>query len=86
MISSNMLGGFYQRFEPSFRRYSFGNINVVGEDKNFDIVGIWMIRGQEIPEEIKEHPQYSVYQFDKLNPQQDAATRKLIEDYWCAEG
>lgn len=78
--TANMVGGFLQRLDANFRKYSFGVINVVGADKNFDIQGVWLMRGQEIPFELKDHPSFEYHTFRKL----DAVTDKaLIEDYWC---
>ena len=42
---------------------------------------MWLWRGTEIPEEMKEHQSYESYKFTKLdhNKEED---RKLLEDYW----
>jgi len=81
-VTANLLNGFLQRFEGPFRKYSFGVIDVVGKDKSYDIQGVWMFRGSELPEEIREHPSYEYYTFKKLD-QTAPKDKKLIEDYWC---
>eukprot|EP00922_Rhytidocystis_sp_ex-Travisia-forbesii_P027187 GHVS01039873.1.p1 GENE.GHVS01039873.1~~GHVS01039873.1.p1 ORF type:complete len:385 (+),score=56.89 GHVS01039873.1:147-1301(+) len=86
-LASNLLGGFLQRFDPSFRKYSFGVIDVVkektsGTAEGFDIQGVWVIRGSELPQEIKEHVQFESHSFTKLDSA-DPKHRKLIEAYWC---
>jgi len=83
-VTANLLNGFLQRFEGPFRKYSFGVLDVVGKDKSFDIQGVWMFRGLEIPAEIKEHPSYEYYTFKKLNPIDNPQDKKLVEEYWCS--
>eukprot|EP00920_Eleutheroschizon_duboscqi_P026604 GHVT01065382.1.p1 GENE.GHVT01065382.1~~GHVT01065382.1.p1 ORF type:complete len:382 (+),score=70.76 GHVT01065382.1:3426-4571(+) len=83
-IASNQLGGFMQRIDPSFRKYSFAVFNIVGEGKNFDIQGVWMVRGQELPFAIKDHVSFEYHLFRKLDPT-NSEDKKLIVDYWCAE-
>eukprot|EP00922_Rhytidocystis_sp_ex-Travisia-forbesii_P027185 GHVS01039871.1.p1 GENE.GHVS01039871.1~~GHVS01039871.1.p1 ORF type:complete len:424 (+),score=55.41 GHVS01039871.1:74-1273(+) len=88
-LTSNLLGGFLQRIEPTFRKYSFGVIDVVQDKSNgavesYDIQGVLMVRGAELPLELKEHVQYESHTFTKLDLT-DPKHRKLIEDYWCAD-
>jgi len=83
-VTANLLNGFLQRFEGPFRKYSFGVLDVVGKDKSFDIQGVWMFRGLEIPAEIKEHPSYEYYTFRKMDPIANKDDKKLVNDYWCS--
>lgn len=78
--TANMLGGFLQRLDANFRKYSFAVINVVGENGDFDIQGIWLLRGHKIPFELKDHPSFEYNTFRKLDAKSDKA---LIEEYWC---
>ncbi|EEA06783.1 eukaryotic translation elongation factor 1 gamma, putative [Cryptosporidium muris RN66] len=80
--ASNMLGGFLQRLDNSFRKHSFGVINVVGDDDDFDYQGIFLFRGQDVPEEMRSHPSFDYHSFSKLDFQ-DPEDQKLIEDYLC---
>jgi len=82
-VTANLLNGFMQRFEGTFRKYSFAVMDVIGKDKCFDIKGVWMFRGQSIPEEMREHPSFDYYTFKQLshNKPED---RKRITDYWCS--
>nr|UXB94621.1 elongation factor 1-gamma [Eimeria stiedai] len=81
-LTSNQLGGFLQRIDNNFRKYSFGVIDVVGKGNTFDIQGVWMFRGLDIPQMMKEHPSYEYNVWKRLdhNNEED---RKLIEDYFC---
>eukprot|EP00921_Rhytidocystis_pertsovi_P013848 GHVQ01022498.1.p1 GENE.GHVQ01022498.1~~GHVQ01022498.1.p1 ORF type:complete len:453 (+),score=79.25 GHVQ01022498.1:47-1405(+) len=89
-LCSNQLGGFFQRVDPAFRKYSFGVIDVVEEKTSgdskpgFDIQGVWLVRGQELPKEITEHVQYESHKFTKLDHTK-TEDHKIIQDYWCAD-
>lgn len=84
ITTSNMLSGFLQRFEPDFRRISFGVMNVMGAPGSFDIMGVWLIKGKELPASVMEHPSFEFHTFEKLDIK-NAAHKKLITDYFCAE-
>jgi len=81
-VTANLLNGFMQRFEGTFRKYSFAVMDVIGKDKSFDIKGVWMFRGPNIPEEMREHPSYDYYTFKQLSHTKPE-DKKLITDYWC---
>lgn len=81
-LTSNQLGGFLQRIDNNFRKYSFGVIDVVGKDSSYDIQGVWMFRGQDIPQMMKEHPSFE-YNIWKRLDHTNAADKTLIEDYFC---
>lgn len=81
-LTSNQLGGFLQRIDNNFRKYSFGVIDVVGKDSSYDIQGVWMFRGQEIPQMMKDHPSFEYNVWKKLN-HTNSADKTLIEDYFC---
>lgn len=84
-LTSNLLAGFLQRIEPNFRKYSFGVVDVVEDTSDsFEIAGVWVIRGQELPRELKEHVQSESFIFTKLDSE-DVKHKKLVEDYWCSE-
>ncbi|KAK1934063.1 Elongation factor 1 gamma, conserved domain- containing protein [Babesia divergens] len=84
ITTSNMLSGFLQRFEPDFRRISFGVINVMGTAGAFDIMGVWLIKGKELPMSVTEHPSFEFHTFQKLDITK-ASDKKLITNYFCAE-
>jgi len=82
-VTANLLNGFMQRFEGTFRKYSFSVMAVVGRDKSFDIKGVWMFRGQDIPAEMKEHPSFDYYTFTRLDHSK-SEDKKRITNYWCS--
>lgn len=83
-MSSNLIGGFFQRLEAC-RKYAFGTLVVFGEDNKNEIHGYFIIRGQEIPEILKDVPDYESYNFTKVDPT-DAQVKKNWEDYIAWDG
>ncbi|PHJ25050.1 elongation factor 1-gamma [Cystoisospora suis] len=82
-VTSNQLGGFMQRIDPAFRKYSFGVIDIMGESGDFDIEGVWLFRGQDVPSLMKDHPSYEYHTWKKLSPTDDK-DKKMVSDFWCA--
>jgi len=78
--TNNSVGIFLQNLDP-FRKYCFSAHGVYGEEGNYEIKGVWMWRGTEIPDEIKEHDSFPYMTVKKLDPTQEN-DRKFIESYW----
>lgn len=79
--TNNLMDGFIQRAEH-FAKYSYGVHQIIGEEPNLDIQGLWMWRGQKIPQPMIEHPQFEYYVTKKLdidNPEDQAR----IKEMWC---
>ncbi|KJP86868.1 hypothetical protein AK88_03479 [Plasmodium fragile] len=83
-VACNMAGGFLQRLDNNFSKYSFAVITVLGENKDYDIEGVWLFRGTEIPFEMKDHPSFEYHVFKKLDVN-NSADKHIIEDYWCSK-
>ena len=79
----NLLEGFLQRLD-GFRKYAFGKICMLGEEPDLEIKGILLIRGQVVPQECIDHPQWEYMQARKmdLNSATDVA---LIRDYFASK-
>mmetsp|Transcript_5418 Transcript_5418/g.5380 ORF Transcript_5418/g.5380 Transcript_5418/m.5380 type:complete len:413 (+) Transcript_5418:33-1271(+) len=80
-LTENLLDGFLHRME-GLRRWSFGTLGIYGADGNLDIKGCLCWRGQDIPPELVEHPQFEYYDRKKFDLNSDD-DQKLINDYWC---
>lgn len=48
-LTSNLKNGFLRNLDH-FRKYSFAGFGVYGNEGNYDIKGVWLWRGTEIPE------------------------------------
>lgn len=83
--TNNLLNGFLQRAE-GFNKYSFGVHMIYGDEPDLNIKGIWMWRGLEVPQQMKDHPQFEFYDSRKMdidNPED----RAYIKDMWtCGDG
>jgi len=79
-LTNNLMNGFLQRLEH-FRKYAFAVHGVYGDEPNLEIRGLWVWRGTEIPNEIKEHDSYDFHKFTKLDHTKEE-DRKKVEEYW----
>ena len=71
---------FLQKLD-SFRKYAFAVHGVYGTEGNYKIRGVWMWRGIDIPNEMKEHDLFPYLTIRKLdiNKPED---KQLVNDYW----
>ena len=78
--TSNSKGMFLQKCD-AVRRYAFAVHGVYGVEGDYKIRGLWMFRGLEVPQEMKDNDLYEYITFTKLdhNKKED---RDLVHDYW----
>jgi len=85
-MTCNLLAGFIQRSDEA-RKYALGSLVLSGkseEEPPYDVTGVWIFRGQEVPEELKENPDTEYYTFTKLdstNPEH----RQKVETWFFAD-
>ncbi|RKP24893.1 hypothetical protein SYNPS1DRAFT_33112 [Syncephalis pseudoplumigaleata] len=84
-MSSNLIGGFFARLERA-RKYAFGSLCVLGEDNKNEIEGYFVIRGQEIPEEVTDAADFESYSFTKVDNLADEKFREDLADAFAWEG
>ncbi|KIM61852.1 hypothetical protein SCLCIDRAFT_1215673 [Scleroderma citrinum Foug A] len=65
-MSSNQIGGFFNRLEAS-RKYLFGSMGVLGEPNNSIISGVLVLRGQDAKAVVECAPDYESYEYRKLD-------------------
>jgi len=78
-MSSNLIGGFYNRLDRA-RKYAFGSLVVLGEDNKSEIAGYFVVRGQEIPEEVSDAADFESYVFKKIDPS-DSKAKESFEAF-----
>jgi len=83
-MTSNLIGGWIQRLDK-LRKYAFGSLIIFGQEPTLEVAGIWVFRGQDPPQEMKETDDYEHYVWKKLDPN-DENTQKLVDDYWAWDG
>ena len=78
--TSNSKGMFLQKCD-AVRRYAFAVHGVYGVDDDYKIRGMWMFRGKEIPQEMKDNDLYEYLTFRRIdiNKPED---KQLVHDYW----
>ena len=78
--TSNSKGMFLQKCD-SLRRYAFAVHGVYGVEDDYKIKGLWMFRGKEIPQEMKDNDLYEYITFRKLDHTKEE-DKQLVHDYW----
>lgn len=79
-MTNNLKNGHLRNIDH-FRKYCFAVHGVYGVEGNYEIDGVWLWRGTEIPEEWKEHQSYDYFTFNKLDVK-DPAVQALATEYW----
>jgi elongation factor 1-gamma len=65
-MSSNQIGGFFNRLEGS-RKYLFGSLGVLGTTNNSVISGIIITRGDDIKLSVEAAPDWESYEYKKID-------------------
>ena len=78
---------FLERFDENFKYYSFGIHGVYNANNEYKIRGVWLCRGENIPNEIKENDYFKYLKIRKLKSDNDT-DKKLVEEFWtkCNKG
>ena len=77
---SNSKGMFLQKLD-TFRKYAFAVHGVYGTEGDYKIRGVWMWRGTDIPNEMKEHDNFPYMTIRKLDISKEE-DKQLVNDYW----
>ncbi|KAK4271047.1 hypothetical protein QN277_019797 [Acacia crassicarpa] len=88
-VTMNKVGGFLQRMDLA-RKYGFGKMLVIGSESPFKVKGLWLFRGQEIPQfVIDECYDMELYEWKKVDISDEAQKElisQMIEDCEPFEG
>ncbi|KAK7267456.1 hypothetical protein RIF29_20130 [Crotalaria pallida] len=88
-VTLNKVGGFLQRMDLA-RKYAFGKMLVIGSEPPFKVKGLWLFRGQEIPQfVIDECYDMELYEWTKVDISDEAQKERvsqMIEDFEPFEG
>jgi elongation factor 1-gamma len=77
-MSSNQIGGFFNRLEAS-RKYLFGSLGVLGETNKSVISGVFITRGDDIKLSVDCAPDWESYEYKKLDLTNES-DKKYFED------
>lgn len=70
-LTNNLKNGHLRNIDH-FRKYTFAAYGIYGVEGNYELDGVWMWRGLEIPSEWKEHQSYDYFTFTKMDPKKEA--------------
>ncbi|XP_072986419.1 elongation factor 1-gamma 2-like [Typha latifolia] len=88
-VTMNKVGGFLQRMDLA-RKYAFGKMLVIGSEPPFKVKGLWLFRGQDIPQfVIDECYDMELYDWVKVDISDEAQKERvnaMIEDQEPFEG
>ncbi|XP_022949688.1 elongation factor 1-gamma-like [Cucurbita moschata] len=88
-VTLNKVGGFLQRMDLA-RKYAFGKMLVIGSEAPFKVKGLWLFRGQEIPQfVVDECYDMELYEWRKVEISDEAQKERvnqMIEDKEPFEG
>uniref|UniRef100_A0A5B6Z3E7 Putative elongation factor 1-gamma n=1 Tax=Davidia involucrata TaxID=16924 RepID=A0A5B6Z3E7_DAVIN len=88
-VTLNKVSGFLQRMDLT-RKYAFGKMLVIGSEPPFKVKGLWLFRGQEIPQfVIDECYDMELYEWRKVDLSDEAQKERvnqMIEDQEPFEG
>lgn len=88
-VTLNKVGGFLQRMDLG-RKYAFGKMLVIGSEPPFRVKGLWLFRGQEIPQFIMDECyDMELYDWKKVDINDEAQKERvsqMIEDHEPFEG
>ncbi|PIA47221.1 hypothetical protein AQUCO_01400125v1 [Aquilegia coerulea] len=88
-VTLNKVGGFLQRMDLA-RKYAFGKMLVIGSEGPYKVKGLWLFRGQEVPQFIiDECYDMELYEWTKVDISDDAQKERvnqMIEDQEPFEG
>jgi elongation factor 1-gamma len=82
-VFTNLLEGFIQRLD-GFRKHAFGKICMLGEMPSLEIAGVLLIRGQVIPQECIDHPQFEYMRPRKMD-MKNQADNDLARDFFSSK-
>lgn len=82
-VTMNKVGGFLQRMDL-VRKYAFGKMCILGEEAPFKIRGVWLFRGQDMPQmvmdEVYDAELYDWTKVDISNEEQKTLVNAYFEE------
>ncbi|XP_057490951.1 elongation factor 1-gamma-like [Actinidia eriantha] len=88
-VTLNKVGGFLQRMDLA-RKYAFGKMLVIDSEPPYKVKGLWLFRGQEVPQfVIDECYDMELYEWKKMDIADEAKRERvnqMIEDHEPFEG
>ncbi|KAL4182329.1 hypothetical protein AMTRI_Chr12g275440 [Amborella trichopoda] len=88
-VTLNKVAGFLQRMDLA-RKYAFGKVLIIGSEPPYKLKGVWLFRGQEIPQFVlDECYDMELYEWTKVDINDETQKERvnaMIEDQEPFEG
>jgi elongation factor 1-gamma len=81
-MTANLVGGFLQRLEK-LRKYGFGSILILGQEPELKISCVFLVRGSELPAEMKECDDSEHYVWTKVTELENADVKEKVNQYFA---
>ena len=78
---NNSKNFFLERLDEDFKNYAFAVHGVYGNEGDYKVRGLWLWRGNEVPNEIKENDYYNYMTITQLNSDRND-DRQQVNEYW----
>lgn len=78
--TNNLLRTFFGTIEH-IRKYLFGTHLIIGDEPTLDIQGVWLIRGSELFDLLKDIDSFDTYTWTKLDSSKEQ-DRALVKEFW----
>jgi len=80
-VTMNKVGGFLQRMDL-VRKYAFGKMCILGEEAPYKIKGVWLFRGQDVPQMVLEECyDAELYDWNKVDIK-NGSQKDLVNAYF----
>lgn len=83
-MTCNLVTGLFSRMD-AMRKYCFASVLIFGEDDKNEISGFFVVRGKDMPDMMKEVPDYDSYEWTRMDIN-DPKQKELFNDYLAWEG
>lgn len=83
-MTCNLITGLFNRMDH-LRKIAFGIMSIFGESNNNQIEGVFIFKGQELPAELMDVPDYESYTWTRMDLGQPKE-KELLEDFFADEG
>lgn len=84
---NNFVDGFINRAQAAMK-LTFGKLAVLGEEGNWEVWGVWLMRGKtEVPDALtKDHSQFEYFKVSIMDPRNNKEDDAKIRAYFSAVG
>jgi len=83
-LTTNLMNGFVQACDPAARKTTFGVVNTVGANGDFNFEALFLMRGTDMPEWMQQHRSFDYQFFAKIDASTDEM-KQFVQEFWTSE-